>query len=213
MADVKNKGHSPIIPPKSLPSNAEAHVVVAHRLSRKILALQQLNLNFIYEEPSPLDCKLFLRTINNIRSCLKTYLQNRKKELYSSSHPIIKNNPEEFEEQLKPMLLKIMRESQEQNEMWRKEFQKMSDKWKMVIEERDLEIESLQENLKSKDQILNALQERCAIRIGRNPITETKPREGSHVKQNEQSGDKSIEDLKLIKPAKKNNLKVRKKEG
>ena len=111
MADVKNKGHMPIIPPKSLPSNTKAHAVVAHRLSRKILALQQINLNFIYEEPSPLDCKLFLRTINNIRSCLKTYLQNRKKEMESTSPPI-KNYPEDVEEQMKPIILKFIEEFQ-----------------------------------------------------------------------------------------------------
>ena len=101
--------------------------------------------------------------------------------------------------------------------MWRKTFQEVNDKWEMVVRERDLEIKKLQENSKSKDQILKDLQERCAIRIGRNPKIEAKPREGlvtsGYVKEIEQSGEKKKEELKIIKPDKQANVKVRKKEG
>jgi len=135
----------------------------------------------------------------------------------SKSPPIRKNNPEEIEEQMKPIILKFMMEFQEQNKTWRKTFQEENKKWEMVVRERDLEIKKLQENSKSKDQILKDLQERCAIRIGRNPKIEAKPREGlvtsGYVKVIEQSGEKKKEELEIIKPDKQANVKVRKKEG
>lgn len=217
MADLKNKGLSPIIPPKSLPSNTEAHVVVALKLSKKISALHQLNLNFVTEEPSPIYYKLFFRTINNIRSCLKTFLQNNKKKVNSHTS-ITPKSDQVADEKINEVISRFMERFENQNKMWcsqmeetnakwQEDFIETNNNWEKVIRERDRVILSLQEDLKSKDETLKNLRERCATRIRRNSKEESKTKKDFQVDKKTQKSQlvetSGKEDVRMEKPRKK----------
>ena len=139
---------------------------------------------------------------------------------------MINENPEEFEERMKPIILKFMMGLQEQDDLWRNTYQEASDKWKLYLQEqndmwrniyqeannqwelaiweRNQHIKTLEENLESKDQTLKILQERDATWIGRTPKTETKPRKGSVTsRESGHSGEKNKEEINIIKPDKK----------